>query len=82
MVPSALLLRALLENKHKVYVHCNCGIGRAIAAITAYLVCVCGWTPETTEYFVGSKRPVSFFDKEGLYLAKNRFDSAFGKPTY
>lgn len=79
MAPAAFLIHGLLANNQRVYVHCNCGIGRAIAAVTAYFVCVLRWTPETTEYYVGSKRPIAYFDKDGLYLARQSFDAAFGK---
>jgi protein-tyrosine phosphatase len=27
MVPAAFLLHGFLQNNHKVYVHCNCGMG-------------------------------------------------------
>jgi hypothetical protein len=55
------------------------GIGRAVSAVASYLVCAKNWSPETTQYFVGAKRPISFFDKEGLYLAKLKYDTSFGK---
>lgn len=80
MVPAALILSSLLDNGHVVYVHCNCGIGRAVGAVCSYLVCCLGWTPEATNFFINMIRPISYCkDLEGLAIAQKSFKSKFGQ---
>lgn len=49
-------LQELLDAKHRVYVHCNVGVGRSPSVVTAYLHWVQGWDlPQAAEY-VKSRR--------------------------
>jgi len=77
MLPAALILRELIQNGHKVYVHCNCGIGRAVAAVQAYLVCFEDWLPELATFYMSAIRPISYSDLDGLRLVKTNFARKF-----
>jgi len=79
MVPSALILASLINNGHIVYVHCNCGIGRAIGAVCSYLVCSQKWTPEASNFYINMIRPISYCDVEGLTIAQNCYVGKFGE---
>ena len=79
MVPAALIISTLLDNGHTVFVHCNCGIGRAVGAICSHLVCNRKWYPEFTMFYLNMVRPVSYCDLEGLAMAKISWEYKFGK---
>lgn len=79
MLPQAvLLLHALLENGHTVYVHCNAGVGRSTAALCGFLMYVLGWSLRKVQYFVTAKRAAVYIDEEALVRAQSDFVEKFG----
>jgi len=67
-----------MKNGHVVYVHCNCGIGRAVAAAAGYFVAVENWVPEITALYMTYLRPVSYVDMDALCTIPNDFAKKFG----
>jgi len=78
MSTAALVLQQLISNKHVVYVHCNCGIGRAIAAAASYLVNIKKFEPEIAALYITSCRPVAYFDMIALNSVSQDFKRKFG----
>ena len=51
-------LDALIEDDHRVYVHCTAGVGRAAATVIGYLAWVEGYGFEKAVEYVTSRRDV------------------------
>ncbi|KRZ83465.1 Laforin [Trichinella sp. T8] len=67
LLPQALyLLQSLVSNRHRVYVHCNAGIGRAASLAVAYLIHAKRMSTREAEYTLLSKRPVVYIDEDSL----------------
>lgn len=80
MLPQVVyLLYGLLKAGHKVYVHCNGGVGRSVAAVAGYLMYVLKWSPVKVAFHMCSKRPVSYIDARALSIAEKDFMLKFGK---
>lgn len=80
MLPQVVyLLHGLLKAGHKVYVHCNGGVGRSVAAVAGYLMYVLKWSPAQVAFHMCSKRPVSYIDARALSIAHKDFMVKFGK---
>lgn len=51
-------LDQLIEDDHRVYVHCTAGIGRAAATVIGYLAWVEGYGVDKALEYVGSRRKI------------------------
>jgi len=78
MTTAALVIASLLRKGHVVYVHCNCGIGRAIAAVAAYFVCVKKWAPEVISLYMSMLRPICYFDMKAVRQVPGDFAEKYG----
>lgn len=82
VLPEAVfLLKALLDNGRRVYIHCNAGVGRAGAVAAGYLMYVKGMTMKEMMYFLYEKRPAVYVDKEALTVAKGDFVLKYCTPV-
>ncbi|MBI3032959.1 dual specificity protein phosphatase family protein [Candidatus Woesearchaeota archaeon] len=63
------MLRELIRNKIKVYVHCQRGHGRAPTLVAAYLISQGMTTKETIDY-ITKKRPVIHLDSKQVAALK------------
>lgn len=80
MLPQAVfLLNALMENGHKVYVHCNAGVGRSTAAVSGWFRYVLGWNLRKVQYFLVASRPAVYIDEDAVARAEEDFFQKFGK---
>eukprot|EP01066_Platyproteum_vivax_P001832 Platyproteum_vivax@DN12299_c0_g1_i1.p1 len=78
MLPqTTLILKRLIEKGHKVYVHCNAGVGRSVSAVCGYLRFVLGNSLRETQYSVCQARPVSYFDEPALALAEKDWTNKY-----
>jgi atypical dual specificity phosphatase len=78
MLPQVVyLLHGLLKGGHKVYVHCNGGVGRSVAAVAGYMMYVLKWSPAKIACHVCSRRPVSYIDGRALSIAEKDFKLKF-----
>lgn len=75
----ALILDALLQNGHSVYVHCNAGVGRSVAAVSAYLCFAIGLDVRKVNFLVCAKRPVAYWDEKAIKTGVLDFEAKFGK---
>ncbi|OEH77681.1 hypothetical protein cyc_08032 [Cyclospora cayetanensis] len=75
----ALVLEALLKNGHTVYVHCNAGVGRSVAAVSAYLCFSVGLDVRKVNFLVNAKRPVAYWDEEAIKCGETDFQVKFGR---
>ncbi|EDO32135.1 predicted protein [Nematostella vectensis] len=73
------LLHGLLNNGHRVYVHCNGGVGRSTAIVCGFLMYVLHWSLAKVQYNICSKRPVAFIDGRALITAEKDFIQKFGQ---
>merc|ERR1711879_1014797 len=75
MLPHAsYVLAGLIKNGKVVYVHCNAGVGRSVAAVCGYLMYCVGLS------FPQVQHTVAYFDKEALLAAEPRYKAMFGTP--
>jgi atypical dual specificity phosphatase len=80
MLPQAVtLLRSLMANGRRVYIHCNAGVGRAGAAAAGYLMYARGMSLKDMMYFLYDKRPAVYVDKEALREAKKDYQLKYCK---
>lgn len=80
MLPQVVyLLHGLVKGGHKVYVHCNDGVGRSIAAAAGYMMYILNWNPAKFRFHLCSKRPVSYIDERALLNAGKDFHQKFKK---
>ncbi|XP_078589706.1 laforin-like [Branchiostoma floridae x Branchiostoma japonicum] len=80
LLPQAVyVLHGLLRSGHNVYVHCNAGIGRSVAVVCGYLMYVLGWSFRKMQYYLCSRRPVSYIDEVALNAAEKDFAAKFGR---
>ncbi|KAL8428231.1 hypothetical protein Efla_005333 [Eimeria flavescens] len=75
----ALLLDALLQNGHIVYVHCNAGVGRSVAAVSAYLCFSVGLDIRKVNFLINAKRPVAYWDEKAIKSGVVDFHAKFGR---
>lgn len=75
----ALVLDALIQNGHTVYVHCNAGVGRSVAAVSAYLCFCVGLDPRKVNFFVSTRRPVAYWDEKAIKAGILDYQAKFGK---
>ncbi|KAL8275842.1 hypothetical protein Esti_000405 [Eimeria stiedai] len=75
----ALLLDALLQNGHCVYVHCNAGVGRSVAAVSAYLCFSFGLDLRKVNFLINAKRPVAYWDEKAIRSGLVDFQAKFGR---
>lgn len=75
----ALILSALLQNGHSVYVHCNAGVGRSVAAVSAYLCFSIGLDLRKVNFLVNAKRPVAYWDEKAIKTGLLDFHAKFGR---
>lgn len=75
----ALLLDALLQNGHSVYVHCNAGVGRSVAVVSAYLCFSIGLDVRKVNFLVNAKRPVAYWDEKAIKSGLGDYQAKFGK---
>eukprot|EP00405_Crypthecodinium_cohnii_P045369 CAMPEP_0206584216 /NCGR_PEP_ID=MMETSP0325_2-20121206/35582_1 /ASSEMBLY_ACC=CAM_ASM_000347 /TAXON_ID=2866 /ORGANISM="Crypthecodinium cohnii, Strain Seligo" /LENGTH=332 /DNA_ID=CAMNT_0054091315 /DNA_START=34 /DNA_END=1032 /DNA_ORIENTATION=- len=82
MLPQAAYVMAgVLRQGHKIYVHCNAGVGRSVAAVCGYLYYCVGMAPRQVEHVVARSRTVAYFDFPALDVAKARYEGLFGGPS-
>eukprot|EP01055_Gregarina_sp_Pseudo9_P000168 Gregarina_sp_Pseudo_9__167@NODE_110_length_4202_cov_130_651453_g102_i0_p2_GENE_NODE_110_length_4202_cov_130_651453_g102_i0NODE_110_length_4202_cov_130_651453_g102_i0_p2_ORF_typecomplete_len417_score18_70DSPc/PF00782_20/4_5e03DSPc/PF00782_20/2_6e10CBM_20/PF00686_19/6_9e10CBM_20/PF00686_19/1_4e04CDKN3/PF05706_12/2_2e07Y_phosphatase2/PF03162_13/0_002Y_phosphatase3/PF13350_6/0_0031Y_phosphatase/PF00102_27/0_05_NODE_110_length_4202_cov_130_651453_g102_i012722522 len=81
MAQAAWLMAGILVNRPEanVYVHCNAGVGRAVACVSAFLYFCLGLSEAHTLHLIRSRRPVAYFDSTALRSGKRDFDAKFGK---
>jgi len=79
MLPqAAFILGALIQNGHAVYVHCNAGVGRSVAAACGFL-CYCLNHPvRLVHHMMCSSRPVAYFDEAALRAGRSDFQVKYG----
>jgi len=77
MPTAALILGHLLEVGHVVYIHCNAGVGRAVAATVAHLICGVEWCPEMAALYVSMARPIAYFDWDALNTVHTQWKRKF-----
>ncbi|CDJ40554.1 hypothetical protein ETH_00019955 [Eimeria tenella] len=75
----ALILDALIQNGHSVYVHCNAGVGRSVAAVGAYLCFCVGLDVRKVNFLVSTKRPVAYWDEKAIEAGLIDFNAKFGR---
>ncbi|KAL8453094.1 hypothetical protein Emed_000964 [Eimeria media] len=75
----ALLLDALLQNGHCVYVHCNAGVGRSVAAVSAYLCFSVGLDLRKVNFLINAKRPVAYWDEKAIRSGLVDYQAKFGR---
>merc|ERR1719215_182200 len=70
MLPHASFVMAgFLRRGHKVYVHCNAGVGRSVAAVCGYLCYCVGLSTRQMQHVVARARTVAYFDFKALDTA-------------
>jgi len=81
MAQAAWLLAGVLiaSPYQSVYIHCNAGVGRAIACISAFLHFCLGLSEAETFVLVTMRRPVAFVDGVALRQGKREFEAKYGK---
>ncbi|CDJ36110.1 LOW QUALITY PROTEIN: ATP-dependent RNA helicase, putative [Eimeria mitis] len=75
----ALVLDALIRNGHTVYVHCNAGVGRSVAAVSAYLCFCVGIDQRKVNFLVSTRRPVAYWDEKAIKAGLLDYQAKFGK---
>lgn len=81
MLPHAsFVLAGLVRNGHKVFVHCNAGVGRSVAAVCGFLYYCVGLSPRQMQHVVAKARTVAYFDFKALESAKPHYTKLFGTP--
>eukprot|EP01069_Polyplicarium_translucidae_P000487 Polyplicarium_translucidae@DN1264_c0_g1_i1.p2 len=77
---AAWLLAGILANSSTtgVYVHCNAGVGRSVAAVCGYLRCYLKLPSRMVNLIVCSRRPVAFFDPVAVRLGEEDYAKKFG----
>lgn len=81
MLPHAsYVMSGLLRRGHKVYVHCNAGVGRSTAAVCGYLLFCVGLSLRQMHHVVARARTVAYFDFKALQGAEPRYRAQFGAP--
>eukprot|EP01054_Gregarina_sp_Poly1_P003479 Gregarina_sp_Poly_1__3478@NODE_200_length_11544_cov_123_517644_g179_i0_p3_GENE_NODE_200_length_11544_cov_123_517644_g179_i0NODE_200_length_11544_cov_123_517644_g179_i0_p3_ORF_typecomplete_len421_score50_26DSPc/PF00782_20/1_1e11CBM_20/PF00686_19/2_3e07CBM_20/PF00686_19/5e03CDKN3/PF05706_12/3_4e07Y_phosphatase2/PF03162_13/9_8e05Y_phosphatase3/PF13350_6/0_0022Y_phosphatase/PF00102_27/0_0037Chloroa_bbind/PF00504_21/0_33_NODE_200_length_11544_cov_123_517644_g179_i060277289 len=80
MAQAAWLMTGILVDRPQanVYVHCNAGVGRAVACVCAFLHFCLGLSEAHTVHLMRSRRPVAYFDPVALRSGKCDFDAKFG----
>ena len=77
LIQASFLLAQILRNGHRVYLHCNAGVGRSTAAACGYLTFVLGLSARETQHVVASSRPVAVFNFEAIEVARPRYKALF-----
>ncbi|CAF1307928.1 unnamed protein product [Adineta steineri] len=78
MSPQAtLVLKTVLEKGHKVYVHCNAGVGRAFGIVCAYHHFVLKTPLPKVHYDLAPIRSCGFFDRVFLENAEKIYKKAY-----
>eukprot|EP00435_Cladocopium_sp_Y103_P057066 s239_g19.t1 len=78
MLPEvSFLLAQLLHKGHKVYCHCNAGVGRSPAAVCGYLTFVLGLSLREMQHVVASSRPVTLFDLWAIEEARPHYKAHY-----
>jgi len=81
MLPHAsYVLEGLVARGHVVYVHCNAGVGRSVAAVCGYLRYCVGLSIAQLQHVVARARTVAYFDVKALESARPHFEAMFGPP--
>lgn len=81
MLPHAsYLLAGLRRRGHVVYVHCNAGVGRSVAAVCGFLLFSVGVSMQQMQHVVAKGRPVSYIDAPALLGAEPAYRAMFGPP--
>lgn len=74
---AALVLKTMLEKGHRVYVHCNAGVGRAFGLICAYYHFVLKIPLPIVQYELTAVRSCGYFDWPFLENAAKIYRKAF-----
>ncbi|CAF1617530.1 unnamed protein product [Adineta ricciae] len=74
---STLVLKTLLAKGHKVYVHCNAGVGRAFGTVCAYYHFVLNMPLAKVHYELAPVRSCGFFDRVFLENAAKIYRKAY-----
>ena len=77
MYESCMLVSAW-QNGHNVYVHCNAGVGRSIAAVSAYLCFVVGLDVRKVNFLINATRPVAYWDEKAIRSGLLDYKAKFG----
>jgi len=81
MLPHAsFTLAGLIKRQHVVFVHCNAGVGRSVAAVCGFLAFSVGLSFRQLQHVVARARTVAFFDFQALEQAKPQYEALFGHP--
>eukprot|EP01129_Flabellula_baltica_P000533 TRINITY_DN10524_c0_g1_i1.p1 TRINITY_DN10524_c0_g1~~TRINITY_DN10524_c0_g1_i1.p1 ORF type:complete len:604 (+),score=107.17 TRINITY_DN10524_c0_g1_i1:54-1814(+) len=81
MIPHAsFILKGLLDSGHTLYVHCNAGVGRSVAAVCGYYLNCTDMTLGELSYRLVSKRNVSYISTKALKKAVPDYKLKFSKP--
>ena len=78
MLPEASsIIAQLLRKGHKVYCHCNAGVGRSPAAVCGYLTFALGLSVREMQHVVASSRPVTVFDLKAIEEARPHYKARY-----
>ncbi|PFH31050.1 serine/threonine specific protein phosphatase [Besnoitia besnoiti] len=76
---AAFLILGLFQNGHSVYVHCNAGVGRSIAAACAFLCFAVGLDLRKANFLISAKRPVAYWDEKAMKYGLGDYQAKFGR---
>lgn len=83
MLPqTAAIACGLLKNGHKLYIHCNAGVGRAAACTAGIFRYLYRLSAADTQFLLKLRRPVVYYDSEALATGHADFLAKFGDQLY
>ncbi|CBZ52253.1 putative dual-specificity phosphatase laforin [Neospora caninum Liverpool] len=75
---AAFLLLGLVKSGHSVYIHCNAGVGRSVAAACAFLCFSVGLDLRKANFLICARRPVAYWDEKAMKYGISDYQAKFG----
>ncbi|KFH07529.1 serine/threonine specific protein phosphatase [Toxoplasma gondii MAS] len=75
---AAFLLLGLFQSGHSVYMHCNAGVGRSVAAACAFLCFAVGLDLRKVNFLICARRPVAYWDEKAMKYGIGDYQAKFG----